>query len=476
MPSIDAAVVGSGPNGLAAAVWLARAGLRVRVHEAQPAFGGGTRTEERTLPGFHHDVCSAIHPMGAASPVFAELKLQEHGLEWIQPPVAAAHPLDDGTAVALMRSLDETADGLGRDGPSYLRWVAPIAAHFHELLGDVFAPVLRVPQHPFLMARFGLRAMRSAEGLGQRFEGERVRAMLAGLAAHAMMPLDSPFTASFALVFAATAHTTGWPLAKGGSQQISAAMVDALRELGGEVVTSDRIDSLEQLGGARAVLFDTSAEILNAVAKDRLPASYRRALGRFRRGPGVFKIDYALSGPVPWTAPECRSAGTVHLGGKFDEVAASLVDVEKGRHPERPFVLIAQQSLFDPTRAPEGKHTFWAYCHVPRGSTVDMTGRIEAQIERFAPGFKDLILARSTMNCAQVEAHNANYAGGDIGIGATDGLQLFARPTLSFDPYATPAEGIYLCSSATPPGPGVHGMCGYGAAKSALRRTFWKTR
>ena len=466
----DAVVVGSGPNGLSAAIALARAGVKVRVYEAEKTIGGGTRSAELTLPGFVHDVCSAIHPLGAASPFFNQLSLSEQGLFWIYPDVDVAHPLDDGTAVALVRSIDETADRLGVDGPAYKRIVGPFAARFRELLDDVLGPMTRIPRHPLLLARFGMRAALPSSRLG--FQGERARALVAGLAAHSFLPLDAPFTASFALIFAASAHASGWPLAQGGSQRIADALAATLRALGGEIVAGERIDSIAQLGDPRAMLFDTSPASLERIAGDRLPPRYRRKLKRFRLGPGVFKLDYALSAPVPWRAPECRRAGTVHLGGRFDEIAAGEAEVARGGHPERPFVLVAQQSLFDPSRAPAGKHTLWTYCHVPNGSTVDMSARIEKQIERFAPGFSEVVLARSVSTSRDVEAHNANCAGGDIAGGASDGLQFFARPVMALDPYATPARGIYLCSSSTPPGAGVHGMCGFQAAQSALRHIF----
>jgi phytoene dehydrogenase-like protein len=469
---VDAVIVGSGPNGLSAAIVLARAGLRVRVHEAEPTLGGGARSAPLTLPGFVHDVCSAIHPLAVSSPFFRSLDLRDRGLEWIHPDVDLAHPLDDGTAAVLVRSVEATAAALGEDAEAYRRLVAPIARRFPLLLESVLGPAARVPPHPLLLARFGARAMLSATRLAGAFGGSRARALMAGCAAHSSVPLDSPFTASFALLFAASAHASGWPLPRGGSQRIADALAATLRALAGEIVVGDRVESLERLGAARAVLFDTSPAVLDRVAGDRLPARYRSRLRRFRRGPGIFKIDYALRGPVPWRAPECRRAGTVHLGGTLEEIAASEAEVARGRHPDRPFVLVAQQSLFDPTRAPAGQQTLWAYCHVPNGSSVDMTGRIEAQIERFAPGFRDLILARAVADTREVEARNANCAGGDIAGGASDGLQLLARPVLSLDPYATPARGLYLCSSSTPPGAGVHGMCGFHAARSALRRSF----
>jgi phytoene dehydrogenase-like protein len=467
---VDAAVVGSGPNGLSAAIALARAGVAVRVHETQPTLGGGSRSAGLTLPGFVHDVCSAIHPMAVASPFFAGLGLSEHGLEWIHPEIAVAHPLDGGTAVALVRSLEETAEGLGADAKTYRRIVGPLAARFQDLIRDLLGPIARVPRHPLLMAQFGRRALLPAASLG--FRDERARALVAGLAAHSFLPLEAPFTASFALIFAAATHASGWPLARGGSQRIADALASLLRGLGGEISVGDRVDSLDRFGAERAILFDTSAATLERIAGARLPARYRRALRRFRRGPGVFKLDYALSGPVPWSAPECRRAGTVHVGGTFAEIAASEARVAAGGHPERPFVLVAQQSLFDPTRAPPGKHTLWAYCHVPNGSEVDMTARIEAQLERFAPGFADVVLARAVTGPGKLEAYNANCAGGDISGGAYGGMQFFARPVLAFDPYATPAPNLYLCSSSTPPGAGVHGMCGLHAAQSALRRSF----
>ena len=471
--SIDAAIVGSGPNGLAAAIELARAGLTVRVHEAEPTIGGGTRSAALTLPGFVHDLCSAIHPLGAASPFFRSLPLKEYGLEWIQPDIALAHPLDDGTAVALRRSVDATADGLGADAGAYRRIVEPLVTDWDALLSEILRPMLHLPRHPILLARFGIPALLPAEVAARRlFRGVRARALFGGLAAHSFLPLDAPFTTAFALILAVSGHAVGWPLPRGGSQRIADALAGYLRALGGEIVTDDRIAGLSQLGQARAYLFDTTPRALERIATDRLGTMYRRALRRYAYGPGIFKIDYALAGPVPWRALECRRAGTVHLGGTIDEIAAGEQQVARGEHPERPFTLVAQQSLFDLSRAPLGMQTLWAYCHVPSGSTEDMTARIEGQIERFAPGFRALVLKRSVMNTSDVESHNANYIGGDISAGSHGRLQFIARPTWSIDPYATPANEIYLCSAATPPGAGVHGMSGFNAARSALHRTF----
>jgi len=474
--SVDAAVIGSGPNGLAAAIALAQAGHSVRVHEAEPTIGGGARSAELTLPGFIHDICSAIHPLGASSRFFRSLPLAQHGLEWIHPDIPLAHPLDDGTAVALYRSIDETTAGLGTDGPAYRRLVEPLATRWDTLLGEVQQPMVHIPRHPLLLARFGLAGLLPATVAARWFfKGARARALLAGVAAHSFLPLDAPLTTTFVLLLGVSAHAAGWPLPRGGTQRIADALVSYLRSLGGEIITNNRVESLEQLGPARAYLFDTSPRGLERIAGGRLPASYRDALKRYRYGPGVFKVDWALSGPVPWRAPQCRRAGTVHLGGTLEEIAAGEKEIANGGHPERPFVLVAQQSVFDPSRAPAGKHTLWTYCHVPNGSTVDMTKRIEGQIERFAPGFGQLVLDRRVQDTREVEAHNANYIGGDISAGWHGGMQLIFRPVWSLDPYATPARDLYLCSAATPPGGGVHGMCGYNAARSALRRVFAQT-
>jgi len=468
----DAVVVGAGPNGLSAAVTLARAGCSVVVIEAADVAGGGCRTEELTLPGFVHDVCSAIHPLGASSPVFAGMPLADHGLEWVHPEAPAAHPLPDGRAALLERSIDATADGLGPDGRAWRRLVGPLAEHWDDLASSVLGPMLRLPRHPVTLTRFGLKALWPAKALARRvFEGEDARGLFAGLAAHAILDLGAPLTSSFGLTFAASGHAVGWPAARGGSQRLTDAMVSYLRSLGGEVVTGQRVTSLGDLPPARAVLFDLTPRQVAAVAGDRLRGRAGRRLSRFRYGPGSFKIDYALDGPVPWAAEAVSRAGSVHVGGTLDEVAAAERDVARGRHPERPFVLTSQPTRFDPTRAPPGKHTFWAYCHVPHGSTVDMTKAVEDQIERFAPGFRDLVLARHTMFPADLERHNANIVGGDVAGGSHGGLQLVARPRLATDPYRLRIRGLdaYLCSASTPPGAGVHGMCGWWAAQSALR-------
>lgn len=466
----DAVVIGSGPNGLGAALALARADCAVTVFEAKETVGGGSRSAELTLPGFVHDVCSAVHPLAVASPFFRMLPLEKHGLSWVHPEAPLAHPLDDGTAVVLERSVEATADGLGHDAAAYRRMMTPLVRDWDSLASQVLAPLVRVPRHPLVLSRFGLRAVRSARALGENtFKGERARALFAGLAAHAILPLEQPFTATFGLLLGAAAHAVGWPMAHGGSQSIVDALASYFRSLGGEIVTGRMIESLDELPPARAFLLDITPRQVLRIAGRQLSDGYRRTLGRYRYGPGVFKVDLALEGPIPWRAEECRRAGTVHVGGTSTEIAASERAVAKGEHPERPYVLVAQPSLFDPARAPEGKHTVWAYCHVPNGSTRDMTERIEAQIERFAPGFRERVLARHVMSPEDLERYNENYVGGDIAGGAHDGLQLFLRPAVRATPYATSAKGIYICSSSTPPGAGVHGMCGYWAARAALR-------
>jgi phytoene dehydrogenase-like protein len=470
----DAVVVGAGPNGLAAAVVLARAGLQVLVLEAQESIGGGARTRELTLPGFHHDVCSAIHPMALVSPFFQTLGLDRYGLEWRFSDVAIAHPLDDGTAGSLEQSVDDTARKLGTDAGPYRRLMRPFAGRLPALFGEILGPIPLIPKHPFLLARFGLQGLRSAVRLASRFETEKARALFAGCAAHSFVPLEWAGSASFGLVLALAAHATGWPAARGGSESITRALAACLASMGGEIRTSSPVRSMADVPPSRAVIFDVTPRQLAAIAGDVLPPGYRRKLQRFRYGPGVFKVDWALDGPIPWTAGECHRSATVHVGGSLEEIAMHEHAIWQGRITDRPFVLVAQQSLIDDTRAPAGRHTGWAYCHVPAGSTEDMTERIERQIERFAPGFRDRILARHTMNTAEYESHDANFVGGDIAGGANDLKQFLARPFPSFDPYATPNPRIFMGSSSTPPGGGVHGMCGYGAAKSALKRVFGK--
>jgi len=466
----DAIVVGSGPNGLAAAITLARAGRSVLVLEAEDTIGGGARSAELTLPGFIHDRCSAIHPLAVASPFFRSLPLDRYGLEWITPPAALAHPLDDGTAVILERSVDATAAVLGSDGPAYRQLMKPLVANFEQLLADVLGPLPLPPRHPLVLALFALSALRSARGLAEsRFSGQRARALLAGLSAHAILPLEQVATASFGIILAVMAHAVGWPMPRGGAQKITDALAAYLRSLGGEIITGMRVASLDELPAHRALLFDVTPRQLLHIAGDRLPPGYRHSLERYRYGPGVFKIDWALDGPIPWTAVECQRAATVHIGGTLAEIAASERAVWQGRPSNKPYVLLVQHSLFDETRAPAGKATVWAYCHVPNGSPVDMTGPIEAQIERFAPGFGKRIIGRCVTPPSALEEHNANDIGGDINGGVQDLWQLYTRPTASLVPYVTPVKGLFICSSSTPPGGGVHGMCGYFAARAALR-------
>ena len=464
----DAIVVGSGPNGLAAAVTLARAGLTVRVIEGAGTPGGGCRTAELTLPGFRHDVCSAVHPLAAASPFFAQLDLPALGVTLRTPKVAFAHPLDGGRAAWLAGSVDETAGGLGADGGAYRRLLGPLVRDAPRTLPDILGPLRSVPGHPLGMARFGLDGLPPASLLARRFRTEEARAMLAGAAAHSMLPLTAPLTGAFGLTLMMTAHAVGWPVVEGGSAGLTDALVTEVTSLGGEVATGRWVTSLDELAGAKAVLLDVTPRQLAALAGATLTARQRRSLERYRYGPGVCKVDWALSGPVPWAAAACREAGTVHLGGTFGEVARSEADVNAGRHPERPYCLVSQPGVVDPTRAPAGQHTLWGYCHVPPGSAVDMSARIEAQIERFAPGFSDLILASSVRTAADMERYNPNCIGGDINGGAATLRQTFFRPVPRWNPYRTPLPGVYLCSSSTPPGGGVHGMCGQAAALTAL--------
>jgi len=466
----DAVVVGSGPNGLAAAIRLAQEGWSVLVLEANETIGGGTRSAELTLPGFVHDICSAIHPMAIGSPFFRQLPLDRYGLNWIQPEIPLAHPLAVGAAALLVGSVATTALGLGNDAKAYQRLMTPLVSNWQNLATELLQPPLHLPGHPLQLIGFGRAAIRSASGLAKSwFKDEPARALFAGLAAHSFLRLDQVPSAAFGLVLGMMGHAVGWPLPRGGSQQIANALAAHLRSLGGEVVTHCRLENIDRAPLARAVLLDVTPRQLLRLAGHKLPASYRRQLESYRYGPGVFKIDYALIQPIPWKAQECLRAGTVHVCGTLEEVAASERQVAEGKPPDQPFVLVAQPSLFDKTRAPEGKHTAWAYCHVPNESSFDMTERIETQIERFAPGFRDCILGRHVMTCADMERKNANLIGGDINGGAADLRQLLARPVFSPTPYRTAAPGLYLCSSSTPPGGGVHGMCGFHAAEAALR-------
>jgi phytoene dehydrogenase-like protein len=467
--SCDAVVVGSGPNGLAAAITLARAGRSVLVLEAKSTVGGGMRSAALTLPGFLHDVCSSIHPLGLASPFFKTLDLPSLGVEWVHSPAAVAHPLDDGTAVLLERSITATADSLGRDGLSYLKNVGPLVAGWDDLVDDVLGP-FRFPHHPWLYGRFGLVAGRSIHHfITAGFRTVRARAFLAGLSAHSIMPSASPGGAAYGPLLAAAGHAVGWPVAGGGSHRLAEALKQCLVDSGGEFQTDTPVRSLDELPQARAVLLDVTPHQLGAIAGSRLPPRYRQYLIDYRYGPGVYKIDWALDAPIPWTASGCSRAATVHLGGTFEEIAEAEDGVWLGKHPDRPFVILGQQSLFDPGLAPAGKQSAWAYCHVPNGSTIDMSARIEAQVERFAPGFRRLILARHVMNTHDMETYNPNYVGGDIAGGRQQPFRMLFRPVGRWQPYTTPLPGVYLCSSSMPPGPGVHGMCGYYAARRVIR-------
>jgi len=467
----DAVVVGAGPNGLAAAITLAREGLGVCLVEAQPEIGGGARSLPLTLPGFVHDLCSAVHPLGAGSPFLRDLPLAEHGLVWIHPPIPLAHPLDDGPAARLERGMEATAAGLGSDAGAYCGLLGPLAGKWGELAEVVLGPP-SFPAHPLALARFLRRGLASAETLAGRFEGEPGRALVAGNAAHSGLRLDRRPTGGVALLLLLAAHEVGWPVARGGSGRLVEALAAHFASLGGEIVTGFRVGALAELPAARAVLLDVTPRQLLAMAGSSLPGRYRLRLAAWRYGPGAFKLDWALSEPIPWRDPACAEAGTVHLGGTMAEVARAEEDVWRGRAPERPFVLLSQPSRFDSRRAPAGRHTAWAYCHVPPGAEVDMTERVEDQVERFAPGFRDTVLARSALGPRELERRNENHVGGSIDGGLQDLRQTLARPVPGLDPYATPLEGVYLCSSSTPPGSGVHGMCGFHAARSALRRSF----
>ncbi len=465
----DAVIVGSGPNGLAAAVEIAQNGRRVLVVEAHPTVGGGTRTLPLTLPGFQHDVCSAIHPLGLASPFLKTLPLERFGLQWIQPPIPFAHPLDDGTAAIQELSIKATAARFGPDAEAYRKLFSPLADSADVLFRELLGP-LRLPRHPLVAARFGWNAIRSAASLASRFRDVPARALIAGLAAHSILPFEQRPSAAIALMLGLAGHAVGWPLPRGGAQAIADALAGHLRSLGGEIVTGCNVKSIGELPSAKVVLLDVSPRQVVALAGDRLTARYRRRLERFRHGPGVFKVDWALSAPIPWTAKECKQAGTVHVGGTFEEIADAERAAFRGQHSDQPFVLVTQPSLFDPTRAPEGRHTAWGYCHVPHGSPRDMKDAIERQIERFAPGFRNCIMASVSRGPADMERDNPNYIGGDIAGGVTDLWQLFTRPVAKLDPYSTSDPNVFICSASTPPGAGVHGMCGYWAAQSALRR------
>lgn len=469
MSAYDAIIIGSGPNGLAAAIHLARHGKKTLVIEASDTIGGGMRTKELTLPGFRHDVCSAVHPMAMASPFLSSLELEKHGLKWVQPEVPLAHPLEHGREAVLHRSLEQTCEGLGVDAARYRRFFDPLVKHAHDLYGDLLAPA-GIPRHPITVARFGMGAALPATLFAKYFRSEEARALFAGNAAHSVMPLEKPLTSAIGLILQMSAHAVGWPMPQGGSQSIADTLLRIFQSHGGEVQCGWQVKSFDELPPAHAYLFDISPRHLAEISGDALPLNYRQKLIAYRHGPGVFKVDYALNSPIPWQAEHSRKAGTVHIGGTLAEIAASERDAWNGHHSEKPFTLVVQPTLSDPTRAPQDRHVAWAYCHVPHGSTTSMLGAINTQIERFAPGFRDCILASHTMNCETMETYNANYIGGDVVGGVTDWRQLFTRPVARWNPYTTPHPKIFLCSASTPPGGGVHGMCGYWAAESALRR------
>jgi len=473
MRRADAIVVGSGPNGLAAALTLARSGLAVEVMEGSDVPGGGCRTQELTLPGFRHDVCSAVHPLLAASPFFAGVDLAAGGVKVLTPQVAFAQPLDGDNAAAVAGSVAETASGLGADAAAYRRTFTSLVRHADGILPNFLAPLRSMPGDPIATAKFALRGLSSAQRLASRFDTEEARAIVAGAAAHSMLPFSAPLSGAFGLLFTMLGHALGWPVVEGGSGRVVAALGAELESLDGRIITGQWVRSLHDLPPARVTVLDVTPRQLIALAGDRLPARYRRGLEHFRYGPGACKVDWALAGPVPWQSAACRQAVTLHVGGTFAEVARSEAEVAAGRHPAQPFCLVTQPCVIDPTRAPAGRHTLWAYCHVPNGSDVDMRERIEAQIERFAPGFRDLILAQVTTTAAGTEAHNPSYVGGDIGAGAATLRQTVFRPTVQWNPYRTGIKGVYLCSASTPPGGGVHGMCGDGAARTALHDLGW---
>ncbi|WP_154857138.1 phytoene desaturase family protein [Cyclobacterium xiamenense] len=467
----DAIVVGSGPNGLAAAITLQQQGLRVLLIEGKEQVGGGMRTQELTLPGFQHDVCSAIHPLAASAPFFRSLPLEAYGLRLLHPEVLAAHPLADGSSVCLYRSLTDTAAQLGADEKKYLELMRPIVNNWDSLASDFLGP-LKFPKKPLQLASFGRKALQPATWLARSFTSERTAALFAGMAAHGIQPLTNWATSAIALVLMGAGHVGGWPVVQGGSQGLADALLAYFLDKGGEFQAGWMVADLGELPAATAVLFDTSPRQLLKIAGKEFSRLYTWQLNRYRYGMGVFKVDFALDGPVPWTSATARMAGTVHLGGTLSEIAASEAGLWKGIYPENPYVLVAQQSLADPHRAPQGKHTLWAYCHVPSGGDTDITEVVIRQIEKQAPGFRKLILAKKSMNASDYESYNPNYVGGDINVGVQDIYQLFSRPALRFSPYRSSAKGIYLCSSATPPGGGVHGMCGFHAAKQVLHDLF----
>ncbi len=473
----DAVVVGAGPNGLAAAITMARAGKKVLLREARDTLGGGCRTTDLTLPGFRHDVCSAVHPLALASPFFWALDLERFGVEWIYPPACLAHPLDDEPAVILCRSLETTAEGLSIDSLAYQRFVGGFLPYWKSIMRDLLKP-LGLAKSPYHLLRFAAVAIRPAAAVGQsRFRSTRAQALFAGCAAHAIFPLEFWSSAAFGIVMLMLGHAVGWPIAKGGSQAIVNGLAQCFQSFGGEIELGAPVAAMDDLPGARAYLLDVTPRQLAEIAKDVLPAAYLKRLRRHTHGPGVFKMDWALKRPIPWRDPACLEAGTLHLGGTLEEIRSAERQVWEGVVPDKPFVLISQPSLFDETRAPDGFHTAWGYCHTPHGSDADVSERIEGQIERFAPGFRDCVLARHTMSPADLEAYNPNYIGGDIAGGVQTFSRLFLRPMGRWTAYATPTPGLYMCSSSMPPGGGVHGMCGHLAALAALEdlskgRTF----
>lgn len=471
MMEYDAVVVGSGPNGLAAGITLQQQGLSVLIVEGKETIGGGLRSAALTLPGFTHDICSAIHPMAAGSPFFNTLPLREHGLEFVNPDICAAHPFDNGEAAVLLDSFEETANRLEHDGNAYRKLIGPLVSSWPTIVTDILGP-LGIPKNPVAYARFGLDAILSAQSISKRFSTTKAKGLWAGMAAHSLLPLTNLSTAAIGMVLATAGHLSGWPIPKGGSQQIANALASYFISLGGKMIPNFYVKSLDQLPSSKTILFDITPKQLLEIAGHKFSSIYKWQLNRYRYGMGVFKMDWALDGPIPFTADECQRAGTVHLGNSFEEIARTEEMTWRGKHADKPFVLLAQQSLFDSSRAPAGKHTVWAYCHVPNGSTKDMSDVIERQIERFAPGFKERILSKHIFNSSQLEEHNSNYIGGDINGGAIDIFQLFTRPALRWSPYRTSSKGMYICSASTPPGGGVHGMCGYNAAKRALKDIF----